>query len=107
VSTAALAPDIDQNILNYESNDETSASTVVSGHRHDVHRAVEHAMPGYAAMETDAAEETSLGSDAIYHQCKSARLHSRKDTLISVSPDNSFGKTVIVQSPQIGSFSDS
>jgi hypothetical protein len=54
----------------------------LSGHIEGGHRAVEHATSGHAAMETNVAEETSLGSDAIYHQCKSARLHSRKDTLI-------------------------
>jgi hypothetical protein len=106
VASAALAPDIDQSILDYESDDEAPASTALSGNMEGGNRAVEHATTAHAAMETDAAEETSLGSDAIYHQCKTARLHSRKDILISVSPDNSFGKTVIVQSPQIGSLSD-
>jgi hypothetical protein len=57
-------------------------------------------------METETNEEAPSSSDAIYHQCKSARLYSRKDVLISVSPDASFGKTVIVQSPLLGSFSD-
>jgi hypothetical protein len=60
------------------------------------------------AMETDS--ERAAGApqefDAMYHQCKSARLASRTDVFVSVSQDSSFGKVVSVQSPQLGSFED-
>jgi hypothetical protein len=44
--------------------------------------------------------------DSVYYQCRSARTMCQKDTLVSVTVDESFGKRVIVQSPNIGSFED-
>jgi hypothetical protein len=44
--------------------------------------------------------------DPVYYQCRSARILCQKDTLVSVSVDESFGKSVIVQSPSIGSIED-
>jgi hypothetical protein len=44
--------------------------------------------------------------DSVYYQCRSARTLCQKDTLVSVSVDESFGKRVIVQSPGIGSLED-
>ncbi len=57
-------------------------------------------------METDAAAGSSPEMDAVYHQCNSTRSALRKDTLTSVSPDNSFGKTVTVQTLSVGSLLD-
>jgi hypothetical protein len=44
--------------------------------------------------------------DSVYYQCHSARTLCQKDTLVSVSVDESFGKRVIVQSPSVGSLED-
>jgi hypothetical protein len=41
--------------------------------------------------------------DSVYYQCHSARTSCQKDTLVSVSVDESFGKRMTVQSPGIGS----
>jgi hypothetical protein len=59
-------------------------------------------------MDTDQAAHPAPSSemDATYFQCRAARMSSHKDLLISVSQDESFGKTVTVQSASIGSFED-
>jgi hypothetical protein len=59
-------------------------------------------------MDTDQQEQSAATTelDATYVQCRAARLSSHKDLLISVSQDESFGKTVTVQSACIGSFED-
>ncbi len=44
--------------------------------------------------------------DPMYYQCRSARLSCQKDTLISITVDESFGKRVIVNSSNIGSLED-
>jgi hypothetical protein len=74
-----------------------------------------------AAMDTDQSSErhplqkqdgsivnTDLANNAVYHQCRSARVTSYRDSLVrlSVSQDESFGKRVSVQSATIGSLED-
>jgi hypothetical protein len=44
--------------------------------------------------------------DPMYYRCRSARLSCQKDTLISITVDEPFGKRVIVNSPNIGSLED-
>jgi hypothetical protein len=44
--------------------------------------------------------------DPMYYQCRSARISCQKDTLGSVSVDESFGKRVIVDSPSVGTLED-
>jgi hypothetical protein len=44
--------------------------------------------------------------DAVYHQCRASRTSGFRETLISISNDSTFGKKVISQSPNIGSFKD-
>ncbi len=65
-------------------------------------------LPLSTAMETDVERAAAAPQefDAMYHQCKSARLACRTDIFVSVSQDNSFGRVVSVQSPQFGSFED-
>jgi hypothetical protein len=65
------------------------------------------------AMDTDLPTPGTSGStpsehglDALYFQCRSARLSSFKDNLISVSHDESFGKKLVAQSPLFGSLED-
>jgi hypothetical protein len=65
------------------------------------------------AMDTDlpipgtsGTIPSESGLDAVYFQCRSARISSFKYTLISVSRDESFGKKLSVQSPLFGSFED-
>jgi hypothetical protein len=90
---------VDNSILDYESHCSDSA-------QHSTH--VPEALPLSTAMEMDSesAADAPPELDAMYYQCKSARLESRTDVFVSVSQDNSFGKVVSVQSPQIGSFED-
>jgi hypothetical protein len=72
-----------------------------------------------AAMDTDQSRErhppqkqdgsivnTDLANNAVYHQCRSARVTSYRDSLVSKSQDESFGKRVSVQSATIGSLED-
>ncbi len=42
--------------------------------------------------------------DPVYYQCRATRTSGFRDILVSVSPDESFGKKIISQSPAIGSF---
>jgi hypothetical protein len=60
------------------------------------------------AMDTDQAAHSAPPSemDATYVQCHAARTSSHKDLLISVSQDETFGKTVSVQSASIGPLED-
>jgi hypothetical protein len=50
-------------------------------------------LPLSTAMETDVERVAAVPQefDAMYHQCKSARLACKTDTFVSVSQDNSFG----------------
>jgi hypothetical protein len=63
-----------------------------------------------AAMDVKTAGSSQSPAknvmDSVYYQCRSARILCQKDTLVSVSVDESFGKRVIVQSPSIGSLED-
>jgi hypothetical protein len=61
-----------------------------------------------AAMDIEHTSTTPVINvmDSVYYQCRSARTLCQKDTLVSVSVDESFGKRVIVQSPGIGSLED-
>jgi hypothetical protein len=62
----------------------------------------------FAAMDTDPGDNDIVSADVIptmdsvYYQCRLARLATQKDTLISVSNDESYGRKAIVQSPLIG-----
>jgi hypothetical protein len=57
-------------------------------------------------LETERAELVPPKMDAVYYQCNAIRNSCRKETLTSVSSDSSYGKTVTIQSPSIGTFSD-
>ncbi len=64
-----------------------------------------------AAMDTDVGAnvyaDVMPAMDSVYYQCRSARLAAHKDTLVSVSKDESHGKKAVFQSPSIGSFENS
>jgi hypothetical protein len=49
---------------------------------------------------------TNISDDAVYHQCRTALVTSFKDTLVSVSKDETFGKTISIQTPLVGSLGD-
>jgi hypothetical protein len=90
---------VDNSILDYESD----------GSYPDTHTShAAYKIPLSTAMETDVERVASVPQDfdAMYHQCKSARLACKTDTFVSLSQDNSFGRVVTVQSPQFGSFED-
>ncbi len=59
-----------------------------------------------AAMDTDSLSTTDPGLNSMYYQCRSAHIASHKEILVSVSNDDTFGKTVIVQAPIFGTFED-
>jgi hypothetical protein len=63
-----------------------------------------------AAMDVEQTRTTQSPvvnvMDSVYYQCCSPRTMCQKDTLVSVSLEESFGKRVIVQSPNIGSLED-
>jgi hypothetical protein len=97
----------DQHLLDYDSEGEDTVevknyNTTSSGDNGSPQPPATTPM----AMETDTAAGSSPEMDAVYHQCNSTRCALRKDTLTSVSPDNSFGKTVTVQTPSVGSLLD-
>jgi hypothetical protein len=48
------------------------------------------------------SNDDNISDDAVYHQCSSARISSLKDTLVSVSQDETFGKTITIQTPLVG-----
>jgi hypothetical protein len=52
------------------------------------------------------SNDSNISNDAVYHQCRTARISCYKDTLVSVSQDETFGKTVSIQTPLVGSFGD-
>ncbi len=90
--------EVDTRLLDYDSD--------ASRETEEVSSAVNAASA--AAMDTDQAAQRPSSSemDATYIQCRAARFSGHKDLLISVSQDESFGKTVSVQSASIGSFVD-
>ncbi len=96
--TASWHGEIDSHLLDYDSDstrDGDGSSSALN-------------VATAAAMDTDQAEQPSPPAemDATYVQCRAARMSSHKDLLISVSQDESFGKTVTVQSAIIGSLED-
>ncbi len=107
LSTSAASDDND--IVNFHSEVDTRLldyDSDASRETEEVSSAVNTAPA--AAMDTDQAVRHSSPSemDASYIQCRASRLSGHKDLLISVSQDESFGKTVNVQSASIGSFED-
>jgi hypothetical protein len=59
-----------------------------------------------AAMDTDSSNIANPGLNSIYYQCRSAHIANHKETLVSVSNDDTFGRTITVQTPSIGTFED-
>jgi hypothetical protein len=89
--------EIDTRLLDYDSDtskDDEAVSTLDS--------------TAATAMDMDqtAHPVTPPEMDTTYVQCHAARISSHKDLLISVSQDETFGKTVSVQSASIGSLED-
>ncbi len=98
----------DKGLLDYESNgqdpgQEEALDIIRPDLRND-------GLPAHTAMDVEnpGPPQASVPNvmDSVYYQCRSARTMCQKDTLVSVSVDESFGKQVIVQSPNIGSFED-
>jgi hypothetical protein len=100
--------DQDKGLLDYESDGQDPAQEqaldVISpepgNEGGQVHTAMDVENPGSPQLSVP------IVMDSVYYQCRSARTMCQKDTLVSVSVDESFGKRVIVQSPNIGSFED-
>jgi hypothetical protein len=68
----------------------------------------ERKSPPHAAMDIEHTCTASVTNvmDPVYYQCRSARTLCQKDTLVSVTVDESFGKRVVVQTPGVGSLED-
>jgi hypothetical protein len=94
----------DSGLLDYESDGQDSAiaalQPVLSSEDPMLH----------ASMDTEQAGPfqpvVNSVMNSVYYQCHSARTSCQKDTLVSVSVDDSFGKRMVVQSPGIGSLED-
>ncbi len=95
-------------LLDYDSNNASEPSTdrIPEG----TSSAVDHCQ-----MDTDSGGASRLqnnnvisnginiSDDAVYHQCRTARVSSFKDVQVSVSKDETFGKTITIQTPLVGS----
>ncbi len=97
----------DTGLLDYESDGQEHESN----NRHPASSSMSTGDLQYqAAMDIEMAGSSKSPvnnvMDSVYFQCRSARTLCQKDTLVSVSVDESFGKRVIVQSSSIGSFED-
>jgi hypothetical protein len=55
---------------------------------------------------TSATSKNIIVTDAMYHQCRNSRLSDRRDNLVSISSDSTFGKQIVTQSATVGSFED-
>ncbi len=106
-SVATTSTELDQNLQDYDSEETDFES---GQHQCTTHRpgCSSNLLPSTTAMETEAndADLPMPKTDDAYYQCNSAHSACRKETLVSVSHDTSFGKTVTVQSPPIGSLLD-
>jgi hypothetical protein len=96
--------DVVQHLLDYDSDTGTQADSESS--RLTVRDVQQTADTSASELETERSEQVPPNMDAVYYQCNAIRNSCRKETLTSVSSDTSYGKTVTIQSPSIGSFSD-
>jgi hypothetical protein len=55
---------------------------------------MDQSAPGPSGQSSDAIANGSP-QDAVYFQCRSARMAGYKDILVSVSPDESYGKKTV------------
>jgi hypothetical protein len=109
----------DEHLLDYDSDADHPVATndsskneqataqghVISATLQNTDVDMDQSAAGPSGQISDAAGSTSP-QDAVYFQCRSARTAGYKDTLVSVSQDESFGKKLTVQSPMIGTFED-
>jgi hypothetical protein len=77
----------------------------------------QHSNSGQLTMETDtyttssesatsAPSKNIIVTDAMYHQYRNSRLSDRRDNLVSISADSTFGKQIVTQTATVGSFED-
>jgi hypothetical protein len=84
---------------------ETAQGHVISATSRNSDVDMDQSAAGPSGQISDATSST-FPQDAVYFQCRSARTAGYKDTLVSVSQDESFGKKLTVQSPVVGTFED-
>jgi hypothetical protein len=99
-------------LLDYDSDSSLQGPSILSRTSHsDSFQLHATDPPQLAAMDTDVGTNVIADvmpvMDSVYYQCRSASLSAHKDTLISVSNDESYSKNIVVQSPSISSFEDS
>jgi hypothetical protein len=95
----------EEHLLDYDSDGEqpVPATDPQQSEQTDVHCHLVPTAPQNSDMEMDQSTAGSSGfnrdsadsgspPDAIYFQCRSARTAGYKDTLVSISQDDSFGK---------------
>jgi hypothetical protein len=107
----------DEHLLDYDSDADVATSNsskneqataqdhVISATFQNTDVDMDQSAAGPSGQTSDATSSTSP-QDAVYFQCRSARMAGYKDTLVSVSQDESFGKKLTVQSPTVGTFED-
>jgi hypothetical protein len=81
---------------------ETMGDTPVSTGSNNMDMDIQHDL----VTNAGSTRPNSMALDAVYHQCRASRTSGFRETLISISNDSTFGKKVISQSPNIGSFED-
>jgi hypothetical protein len=101
-------------LFDYESDSEVQGGQATTPHSTQADFQVQRQQ--HVAMDTDPPREAvgrsvvpemaSPELDAVYYQCRSGRTSMYKDTLVSVSQDESFGKKIIAPSTSIGSLED-
>jgi hypothetical protein len=103
---------LDTGLLDYDSDGHDTNTDLMAAEQSD------NSLHQLTAMDTGVGRDGEEGGahmeavpaetviDPMYYQCRSARVSCQKDTLVSVSVDESFGKRVIVNSPSIGSLED-
>jgi hypothetical protein len=96
--------DVVQHLLDYDSDTGIQADS--DSGRLSVRDVQQTTSTSTSELETDRSEQVPPNMDAVYYQCNAIRSSCRKETLTSVSSDTSYGKTVTMQSPSIGSFPD-
>jgi hypothetical protein len=109
----------EEHLLDYDSDGEhtSAAEDPLQSGNVEAHCQLVSKTPHILDMETDIptagtsgttsdSSDTLSSPDVLYFQCRAARTANHRDTLVSISQDESFGKKVTVQSPTIGTLED-
>jgi hypothetical protein len=97
--------EVDDNLLDYDSDEYTMSQQLALGNP-----SAESAMDtGHHCLKNTTKPVSSNNNvilDPMYHQCRASRISAQRDSLVSISPDSTFGKRIVSQSTPVGSFED-